>query len=198
MSDPPTQQGDFVIILGAPAVGKMTVGQALSKRTGYPLFHNHITIEVAAPYFSYGTPEGRALVGRLRDAFFDAFEASTAQGYIFTFACAYDIPGERDYITSIAARFEARGRRICWVELSAPFETRRIRNQSENRLAHKPTKRDLHWSDTHLRGLEDRHRFTCHVSERASADMLLVNTENLSAESAADRIQTHFGLPDNA
>lgn len=35
----------FVLIIGAGAVGKMTVGQELAKITGLKLFHNHMTIE---------------------------------------------------------------------------------------------------------------------------------------------------------
>ena len=42
----------FVIILGPHAVGKMTVGQELSKITGLRLFHNHMSIEVARKLFA--------------------------------------------------------------------------------------------------------------------------------------------------
>ncbi len=45
--------------IGPPAVGKMTKGQELEKLSGYKLFHNHVTIEMVVPFFSYGTPEGR-------------------------------------------------------------------------------------------------------------------------------------------
>jgi len=73
----------LVVLIGPPAVGKMTVGQALEERLGYKLFHNHVTIDMVAPYFNYATPEGRALVQKLREAFFEAFAANTAAGYIF-------------------------------------------------------------------------------------------------------------------
>ena len=36
---------NFVLITGAGAVGKMTVGKRLSERTGYGFMHNHIAIE---------------------------------------------------------------------------------------------------------------------------------------------------------
>ena len=36
---------DLILIIGAGASGKMTVGQALMARTGYRLFHNHMMIE---------------------------------------------------------------------------------------------------------------------------------------------------------
>src|SRR4051812_27631986 len=46
----------FVVLFGPPAVGKMTVGQALASLTGLKLLHNHMTIELLLPLFSYGTP----------------------------------------------------------------------------------------------------------------------------------------------
>ena len=37
---------DFVIIFGPQAVGKMTVGEELAKKTRLKLFHNHMTIDL--------------------------------------------------------------------------------------------------------------------------------------------------------
>ena len=52
----------FVIIFGPQAVGKMTVGHELEKVTDLKLFHNHMSIDLVNPIFSYGTDEGRRLV----------------------------------------------------------------------------------------------------------------------------------------
>lgn len=41
----------LVMIVGDGAVGKMTVGQELMKRTGLRLFHNHMTIEPVLEIF---------------------------------------------------------------------------------------------------------------------------------------------------
>ena len=43
----------FVLITGPQAVGKMTVGQEISKITGLKLLHNHMTIEVVTKIFDY-------------------------------------------------------------------------------------------------------------------------------------------------
>ena len=43
----------FVTIIGPQAVGKMTVGQELSKMIGYKLLHNHMTIEMVRLIFDY-------------------------------------------------------------------------------------------------------------------------------------------------
>lgn len=96
----------LVIIVGPHAVGKMTLGQELEKRTGLKLFHNHMTIDAVAPFFSYSTPEGRGLVHNIRNLFFEAFASSDAAGYIFTFVWAFSEPSEKAYIEGVAKRFE--------------------------------------------------------------------------------------------
>lgn len=53
----------LVFIVGPPAVGKMTVGHELAKRTGLKLFHNHHTIDLALRFFPFGTPPFQRLVG---------------------------------------------------------------------------------------------------------------------------------------
>lgn len=74
----------------------MKVGQKLVERAGFKLFHNHIAIEMVAPCFSYGSPEGPDLVGKVRRAFFDAFAAGRKNSYVFTFVWAFGEPGERN------------------------------------------------------------------------------------------------------
>ena len=41
------------MIVGPQAVGKMTVGQELSKLIDYKLFYNHMTIEMVRLIFDY-------------------------------------------------------------------------------------------------------------------------------------------------
>ena len=112
----------------------MTIGQELEKLSGYKLFHNHITIEMVAPYFSYSTTEGRKLVQELRSAFFDTFAASGEPGYIFTYVWAFGEAGEREYIEGLADKFAEKNRAIFWVEIEASLDERLRRNRTENRL----------------------------------------------------------------
>ena len=42
---------NFYMLIGPQAVGKMTVGQALSKKTGAKLFYNHMTIDLVDCFF---------------------------------------------------------------------------------------------------------------------------------------------------
>lgn len=56
----------LVIIFGPHAVGKMTVGQELSKITGLKLFHNHMTIDLVANFFDFDTPQAKRLINLFR------------------------------------------------------------------------------------------------------------------------------------
>ncbi len=184
----------LIFIIGPPAVGKMTVGQALEKRTGFKLFHNHVAIEVVAPFFNYGTREGRDLVHQIRRAFFQAFAADQDGGYILTFVWAFDEPGEREYLQGISDQFQAAGHDIYWVELEAPFDERLRRNRGANRLASKPTKRDLAWSEKHMHEVEEAHRFNSTQNEIDVAHYLRIENSELSADDVAAQICAAFDL----
>ncbi len=52
------------------AVGKMTVGEELSKETGLKLFYNHMTIDLVSNFFEYGSESGQRLVKLFRQEIF--------------------------------------------------------------------------------------------------------------------------------
>ena len=62
---------------------------------------------------------------------------------IFTYVWWFDDKHDWDYIHNIASIFKEKGGEICWVELEATVDERLIRNKSEHRLSHKPTKRNV-------------------------------------------------------
>ena len=43
----------LVILYGPPGVGKLTVGRELAALTGFKLFHNHLTVDLAAAVFDF-------------------------------------------------------------------------------------------------------------------------------------------------
>ena len=88
----------FVLITGNSAVGKMTVGQELAKRTGLRLFHNHMTIEPVLEIFGFFH---RNAVMRLREVVFEEFARSECYGMIFTYMWAFDQQGDWDYIEHV-------------------------------------------------------------------------------------------------
>jgi hypothetical protein len=46
---------ELVYLYGPPAVGKLTIATELARRTGFRLFHNHLSIDCVKPVFDFGT-----------------------------------------------------------------------------------------------------------------------------------------------
>jgi hypothetical protein len=87
----------FLWLIGAPAVGKMTVGQELAKITDLRLFHNHMTIEPVIEIFGYFN---KSAIKRLRDVIFEEYAKTDNYGLIFTFLWAFDMQGEKARLES--------------------------------------------------------------------------------------------------
>src|SRR5699024_3537054 len=130
----------FVMIFGPQAVGKMTVGQELTKKTGLKLFHNHMTIELLEPLFSF-SPESWKLSNLFRKEIFKTMAESKMEGLIFTYVWAFDQQEDWDFVNQTCEIFESKGSEIYFVELEADLEERLERNKNPHRLEHKPTKR---------------------------------------------------------
>ena len=56
----------LIVIHGPPAAGKLTIANAVSERTGFKVFHNHLTIDCTAPVFEFGTEAFWDINGELR------------------------------------------------------------------------------------------------------------------------------------
>lgn len=63
-------------------------------------------------------------------------------------------PADTRYVEQLVAPIVEAGGEISVLELTADLETRRLRNRGESRLAAKPSKRDLEWSDDNVRSME--------------------------------------------
>lgn len=185
----------LVIILGPHAVGKMTVGQELASMTGLKLFHNHMTIELVRNFFNvHGSEEGRRLNALFRQEIFEAVAKSDLPGLIFTYMFDFDDPNEYEYINSIIRLFEAHNAEACVVELTADFDIRIERNKTENRLANKPSKRDIPKSEELFRHLEAHHRLNTNDGEVPFGNYLKINNTEITPTEAAMKIKEYFGL----
>ena len=184
----------LVMVVGPPAVGKMTVGHALAARTGLRLFHNHHTIDLVLRFFPYGTPPFHRLVGEFRRRILEEVAASELSGLIFTYVWAFDDPREAPAVESLAEIFRARGGRVVFVELEATQEERLRRNETEFRLAEKPSKRDVAASRERLLAHDVQYRLNSGGSHDHRDDWLRIDTTRLEADEVAERIVERFGL----
>ena len=184
----------LVIIIGPHAVGKMTVGQALADKTGLKLLHNHMTIELVREFFPTRSEEGWRLNKLFRREIFEAVAKSDLPGLIFTYMFNFDSQGEKTYIDDLIALYESHGAKAHVVELCADYDLRIERNKTENRLAHKASKRDLVQSEALFRELESMWRLNSNPGEVLFDDYLKIDNTNLTPEDAAAQICAAFGL----
>ncbi len=172
----------------------MTVGHELDKITGLKLFHNHMTIELVAPFFDYGTKTARELVTLFREEMFKAVAKSDLEGLIFTYLWDLNDPKEQEYIDHICEIFESKGGEVYFVELEASLEERLKRNRTSHRLEHKPTKRDMEKSEAYLKDGMKKLRTNSKPGEIERENYLKINNADLSAGEVAKRLKEGFGL----
>ena len=176
----------LVLIIGAGAVGKMTVGQELMKITNLRLFHNHMMIEPVIDIFGYF--KGDTIL-KLRETIFDDFVKSNSYGMIHTLIWAFDMESDWEYVNNLANKFDE----IYCVELIASQEVRLERNKTENRLMNKASKRDVEASNMRLLK-EDKHRLVSNEGEIPFKNYLRINNENIEAKDVAKMIKETFNL----
>ena len=185
----------LIILLGPHAVGKMTVGQELEKLTNLRLFHNHMSVELALKLFEYGDPGWNLLNQTIRSTVFDLFAKGDYPGLIFTYMCAFDQQSEFEYLQNIIDLFESNDANCYVIELCADFEERIQRNKSENRLAHKESKRDTLRSEREMRATNDKYRLnSLNGEELPFKNFLKIDNTNLSPHDVAKTIITHFDI----
>ncbi|MEU3561347.1 AAA family ATPase [Kitasatospora sp. NPDC006786] len=192
---PDTTSPTLLFVIGPAAVGKMTVGEAVAARTGYKLFHNHLTIEPLLRLFPYGSPQFQRLNHDFREQIFAEAAASDLPGLVFTLVWDFDDPDDAALVERYAAPFRERGSRVLFLELSADQSVRLERNAGETRLAEKPSKRDLDWSNGNLLDMDARYRLNS-VDDFAHVPgaHLLIDNTRLEPDEVAERAVEHFGL----
>ncbi|WP_042220698.1 AAA family ATPase [Oceanobacillus manasiensis] len=184
----------FVLITGPQAVGKMTVGQELAKITDLKLFHNHMTIDLVSHFFDYDTKEGKRLVNLFRQEIFEEVAKSDLYGMIFTYLWAFNLQADWDYVKRVTQLFESKGATVYYVELEAGLGERIQRNKSSNRLEHKPSKRDIEWSENRLKQSIEKYRLNSLEDEIDFLNYMKINNTNLSAEEVAELVKEKFDL----
>ena len=137
------KQPCFLVILGPPAVGKMTVGQEIAKQTGFKLFHNHLMIDALLPIFEFDSEHFKKLVKEFRTRVFEEIIIERPKGLICTFVINFKINTGLNTLLQWTDLFKQNDFKVYIAELEASLDVRLERNETPNRLDHKPSKRDL-------------------------------------------------------
>lgn len=184
----------FIVILGPPAVGKMTVGQEIAKRTHFKLFHNHLIIEALLPVFDFDSESYKKLAQEFRTRVFEEAIAAKLEGIIFTFVVAYNRPSGMSQLLQWIELFKQNSAEIFIIELQAHLEERLKRNETDHRLNHKLSKRDVTFSRNIMLKNEKEWEMVSKEGTFDTFPYLKLDTNNLSAQETADIIIKHFNF----
>jgi hypothetical protein len=105
---------DLVILHGRAAAGKLTTGRALERRLGWPLFHNHLVVDLLTELFPFGSDP----FVRLREHMWLSVIAEAAavdRSLVFTFTPEPTVPA--GFHGRVARVVESSGGRVLWVRL---------------------------------------------------------------------------------
>lgn len=180
---------DLVVIFGPGAVGKASVGQALAEKTGFRLFHNHLTTDPVAQLLGWDHPQFQDLTWDLRLRLFRVALAEPLHpGVIFTFVWAFNVAEDGERMAELRELFLSHGRRVRFVELSADLSTRLAREGTPQRLQMKPAKRDVEWARSYLEYAASNYQDQSLGQFPWPNDWLLIDTEQHQPDQAAERI----------
>ena len=180
-----TSRPTLVYIYGPPAVGKLTVAGKLAAITGYPLFHNHLTVNAVNSVFEFGTEPYNEVLHRLR---LDVFRVAARSGtsLIFTNNSAWSGADPRRRFVAFASQarqaVEDEGGRALFVRLTAPLPVLEERVADETRLAHRKLV-DVHRLRELVRAIDQ---------SPIHQDDLTIDTSVIDPEEAAKTIERHL------
>jgi hypothetical protein len=171
---------DLVFLHGRAAAGKLTTARALERRLGWPVFHNHLVVDLLTELFSFGSGP----FVRLREQIWLSVIAEAAavdRSLVFTFTPEPTVPA--GFPARVARVVDSAGGRVLWVRLqvSDQEQERRI-GAADRQQFHKLT------SISTLRRLRSQP-----AGEQPPAD-LVIETERSDPSTSAAHIVEHFGL----
>jgi len=186
---------NFFLITGPPAVGKMTVAKELSSRLDYKMLHNHDSIELALKFFYYGGEGFKSINEGVRNLVFETTAKSRAlNGMIFTLVWAFDEQDDWDYVDRIKKIYSDEGWEFYIVELFSDLDTRLKRNIGPDRLAEKPSKRNIELSNKNLREINEKYQINSEGNMIKDKNYLYIDNTTLSPTKVVDQIISHFQL----
>ena len=178
----------YVFIIGAPAAGKMTIGQELSKLTGATLFFNHQTIDFELEIYQAFTEEMWEFVRSVNFSFLGT-SARNHRSVILTGVTDFSNQYHLMYLKDIQDLLNEYHQEILFVELETSLEERLCRNRTENRLKYKPLKRHFEVSEREILETDKTNQLNSQKQPSGLHYYLKIDNTNLSAEEVTKQIQ---------
>ena len=173
----------LIIIHGPPAAGKLTVANALSLKTNFKVFHNHLTIDCTEPVFEFGGEGFWDINLKLRcEVIAEAARQNIDLIHTFCYAKGVDDDAYRQLIASA----EDNGGEVHAVLVHCRDDVRkeRIINESRVRL------RKL----TDPESVEGSQLRNDLLSPLPGRETLIIDTSDISPDESANRIIGRYGL----
>lgn len=177
-----------IFIIGAPASGKMTIGQELYRKTNATLFYNHQVIDFALEIYQDYTEEMWEFVRGITFSFLGA-SARNQRSVILTDVIDFSNQYQLMYLKQIQDLLDNFHQEILFVELETSLEERIRRNRTENRLRHKPLKRHIEISEREILETAETLQLNSQIQPNELHYYLKINNTNLSVEEVAKQIQ---------
>jgi chloramphenicol 3-O-phosphotransferase len=172
---------NLVFLHGRAAAGKLTTARRLSDLVGYPVFHNHVVVDMLTTMFPFGS-EPFVL---LREQFWLAVFAEAARhdcSLIFTFTPEFTVA--TGFAMRVRAAVDPAGGTVCFVRL-------RVSDAEQERRVTDPSRSEFH----KLASVPTLRRIAAQPAAEQPPVDLDVDTDHSSAEASAALIASHFDLP---
>ncbi len=189
----------LIVLMGPQAVGKMTVGRVLAQKIEGRLLYNHQTLDVFAEMLGY-RQAAFDLSDQLRKMLFKAFaeepEKNPTKHLVFTLVIDFDDKKDWQFLKDIEKIFVRKKQAVYFIELESPLAIRLERNKGADRLAAKPSKRDLIQSEKELMASHQKQRLNSETGEFIKkfpkSPYLKIANGELSPEETVDIILNQF------
>lgn len=174
----------LIFLHGLPGVGKLTVARELAQLTGFPVFHNHLAVDLVGSVFEFGSRPFVELREKVWLAMFSQAVAARLDGLIFTFA--YDRSVSDRFIGEVRKIVEEDGGTILFVELKCSVE------ELEKRLT--DSSRERFGKLTSVEQFRELSQAGAFVDPGIPVERLVIETTELTAPDAAHQIVDNLGL----
>jgi broad-specificity NMP kinase len=173
----------LLLIYGAPAAGKLTVSLEIARRTGFKVFHNHLSIDCVKPVFEFGSQPFWRVVKTIR---YETIAEAARTGIDLIHTFCYEFKADDEQFRELISAAENNGGEVHLVLLRCdPDELkRRIGNESRLRIG------KLADPESVDRSLV---RYDL-LSPLPGRETLILETTNIQPEETARLIIEHFGL----